>query len=49
VDLAEGRIENVTTGAAFKAQPFPDFMRRLIDLGGLEQYVRERLGEKENA
>ncbi len=46
VDLASGRIENLTTRADFQAQPFPEFMRRLIDLGGLEAYVRERLREK---
>ena len=46
VDLAGGRIENLATGAIFQAQPFPEFMRRLIDLGGLEEYVRERLGKE---
>ncbi len=46
VDLASGRIENIETGASWQAQPFPEFMRRLIDLGGLEAYVRERLEAK---
>ncbi len=43
VDLVSGRIENLASGGAWQAQPFPEFMRRLIDLGGLEAYVRERL------
>ncbi len=46
VDLTDGRIENVTRGQAFSAEPFPEFMRRLIDVGGLEPYVRERLRQK---
>ncbi len=46
VDLATGRIENRATGAVFSAMPFPEFMRRLIDLGGLEAYVRERLTQR---
>ncbi len=46
VDLATGRIDNLGTGTAFQAQSFPEFMRRLIELGGLEAYVRERLGKE---
>lgn len=46
VDLAAGRIENVTRGQVYEAQPFPEFMRRLIEVGGLEAYVRERLRQK---
>ncbi|MHB8780718.1 MAG: 3-isopropylmalate dehydratase small subunit [Candidatus Geothermincolia bacterium] len=46
VDLTDGRIENVTRGQVFQAEPFPEFMRRLIDAGGLEPYVRERLRQK---
>jgi len=46
VDLASGRVENLATGGTFQAQPFPDFMRQLIDLGGLEAYVRTRLGKE---
>lgn len=34
-DLAKGEIVNETTGAKFKAQPFPPFIQRIIDAGGL--------------
>jgi 3-isopropylmalate/(R)-2-methylmalate dehydratase small subunit len=47
VDLAEGTVENLTTGKKFQAQPFPEFMREMISRGGLVEYVRERLRERE--
>jgi 3-isopropylmalate/(R)-2-methylmalate dehydratase small subunit len=43
VDLAAGTIENLATGNIFHAEPFPDFMREIISLGGLVEYVRRRL------
>lgn len=43
VDLAEGKIANVTTGKAYSAKPFPEFMRQLIEVGGLVNYAREKL------
>lgn len=43
VDLESGRITDETTGEVFTAQPFPEFMRDIIDAGGLVNYVRKRL------
>ena len=43
VDLATGRILNVTTGDSYSAKPFPEFMRKLIEVGGLVNYARARL------
>jgi len=43
VDLATGRIENLTTGEHYQATPFPPFMQDLIEKGGLIPYVRWRL------
>jgi 3-isopropylmalate dehydratase small subunit len=43
VDIASGRIENVTNGKIFKAAPAPEFLRNLFSAGGLVPYVRERL------
>lgn len=40
VDFATGVINNVTTGVTFKAQPFPEFMRKIIEANGLVEYVR---------
>jgi len=43
VDLTTGRILNVTTGDSYSAKPFPEFMRKLIEVGGLVNYARARL------
>ncbi len=34
-DLAKGVITDETTGETFRAQPFPDFIQKIIDAGGL--------------
>jgi len=44
VDLEAGRITNATTGKTYQAKPFPPFMRQLIEVGGLVNYTRQRLG-----
>lgn len=46
VEPAAGIIRNLTTGAQYQAVPFPDFLRRIIDVGGLLAYAEERLAEK---
>jgi len=35
IDLISGTIHNKTNGKTFQAEPFPPFMRRIIDAGGL--------------
>lgn len=34
-DLSAGIVQNETTGHVFQAQPFPPFIQRIIDAGGL--------------
>lgn len=41
VDFNEGVIANVTTGKVYKAQPFPEFMQKIIAANGLVNYVKE--------
>ena len=43
VDLAGGRIRNLTRGAEFTAEPYPEFMSELIAAGGLIEHTRQRL------
>ncbi len=43
VDLASGRIKNLTRNLEFKAQPYPAFMAELIGAGGLVEYTKKRL------
>jgi 3-isopropylmalate/(R)-2-methylmalate dehydratase small subunit len=43
VDLTAGRIENVTRGEVYQAKPYPDFMLKLIEAGGLINMVKEQV------
>ncbi|MDD4986454.1 MAG: 3-isopropylmalate dehydratase small subunit [Dehalococcoidales bacterium] len=46
VDLASGKIKNLTSGKVFAAKPYPDFMAKLISSGGLIEYTRKRLANR---
>lgn len=46
VDLDSGVIRNVTQGKTYQAEPFPPFLRNIIDAGGLVNYVREQIAAK---
>ena len=39
-DLDNGVIYNKTTGKSFKTQPFPEFIQKIIQAGGLVQSIR---------
>ncbi len=41
--VGEGLIRNLSRGEEYKAAPFPEFMQRIVDCGGLINYVRERI------
>jgi len=43
VELAKGKIRNITKGKTFTAKPYPEFMAELIAAGGLIEYTKERL------
>lgn len=43
VDLANGVIENHSTGEIFRAEPIPPFMQELIEAGGLIPYVKKKM------
>jgi 3-isopropylmalate/(R)-2-methylmalate dehydratase small subunit len=49
VDLAAGTVDNLTRGTTHAADPFPPFMRELIDAGGLLPYVQQRLAGEDVA
>lgn len=46
VEPANGVIRNLTRGTTFQATPFPDFLQRIIDKGGLLAYVEDQLADK---
>ena len=39
-DLAKGVITDETTGESFTAQPFPEFIQKIVDAGGLLKSLR---------
>lgn len=41
IDFSTGEISDKTTGKTYKAEPFPPFMQRLIESGGLIGYIKE--------
>ena len=46
VDLEAGVIRNFTKGDEYRAEAFPEFIRELIDMGGLVPWVRRRLEQQ---
>jgi len=43
VDLTTGQVTIVTRGKTFVAEPYPDFMMRIINAGGLVEYTKNKL------
>jgi 3-isopropylmalate/(R)-2-methylmalate dehydratase small subunit len=44
VDVDTGRIEDLTTGESWQAQPFPESIKQIIEQGGLIEATRQKLG-----
>ncbi|MBI5231392.1 MAG: 3-isopropylmalate dehydratase small subunit, partial [Coriobacteriales bacterium] len=42
IDADSGEIVNKTTGATYSAQPFPEFVKEIIERGGLVESVRAK-------
>lgn len=42
-DMDNGIIRNLTTGQEFKAAPFPDFIQKIIENGGLMESIAKRI------
>ena len=42
IDLKAGQIKDLTSKKNYKAQPFPDFMQKIIDAGGLVKYLKKK-------
>ena len=43
VDFSNGLIRNLTRDEDYQARPLPDFIRKLVDAGGLVNYAKARL------
>ncbi len=42
VDPAAGEMKDLTTGKTYTAQPFPEFMQKIIKAGGLIHYLKNK-------
>ena len=45
VNVYTGEIKNVTTGEEIKAKPYPDFIMKIVEAGGIGSYIRSRKSE----
>ncbi len=45
--LGTGQVRNLTTGRAYQADPYPPFLMKIIDAGGLVPYTRRRIENRE--
>ena len=43
INLADGKIYNLTKSQAYQAQAFPEFMQEIIRKGGLLNYIKEQI------
>ena len=43
IDLSRGRITNLSKDENYKAQPFPEFIQKIISAGGLMNYAKEKM------
>ena len=41
-DFDSGVIRDITTGETFEAKPFPEFIKKIIEAGGLVQYTKSK-------
>jgi len=44
IDLAQGRLTNLTTGRTFSFSPFTEELQAIISAGGLMPFVKSQLG-----
>jgi 3-isopropylmalate/(R)-2-methylmalate dehydratase small subunit len=41
VDLASGKINNVTKGCSYQARALPDFVLKIADSGGIVNFLKD--------
>ncbi|WP_456392109.1 3-isopropylmalate dehydratase small subunit [Nitratifractor sp.] len=49
IDMEAGEVIDETTGKRYKFVPIPEFMQELVDAGGLIEYAKKELAQKEQA
>lgn len=46
VDLANGKIRNITQNKTYNSEGFPEFMQRIVEAGGLMSWIRKVKSKK---
>lgn len=41
IDLVKGKIKNITQNKIYSSEGFPEFMQKIVELGGLMQWIRK--------
>jgi 3-isopropylmalate/(R)-2-methylmalate dehydratase small subunit len=49
IDLAAGTIQNLTRRESYRFEPLPDFLRAILDDGGLVPHLRKRFAGQAHA
>jgi len=47
IDMAKGEIINITQAKTYKFTPIPEFMQKLVDAGGLIEFAKQEIANKE--
>ncbi len=45
VNVGTGKVENLTTGETYQANPFPDFIMDILEAGGINKYIVKHKSE----
>ncbi len=45
IDMTGGVIHNLSSGESYRTTPLPDFLRAIVDAGGLVEYTRRQVAE----
>jgi len=45
IDMAGGLIHNLSRGESYRTTPLPDFLRAIVDAGGLVEYTKRQVAE----
>lgn len=43
IDLVKGEIRNLTQGKTYKSEAFPEFMQKIVEAGGLMQWIKVKV------
>ena len=47
IDLANGTIRNLTKNKSYQVPPFPEIIQEIINLGGMVEFAKKRIAQKQ--